>query len=119
MPRNVVYVEDANLFIWRPRGVLDESVVNKITVFTREQEDDRSGNVYRKSGNEWQQRDKNAWSKPAAGKSSDFAKSRSQLERDNVSRQRGQQMQRQQSSQRSGAGTAGSRSGGGNGGRRR
>ena len=39
MPPNVVYVEDANLFIWRPRGVLDESVVNNIIVFTREQED--------------------------------------------------------------------------------
>ncbi|MFZ3374044.1 MAG: hypothetical protein WA183_00645 [Chthoniobacterales bacterium] len=64
---------------------------------------DRSGKVYRKSGNEWQQRDKSGWSKPAGGQS-DFAKSRTQLERDNFSRQRGQQMQRQQSLQRGGSG---------------
>jgi hypothetical protein len=83
---------------------------------------DRSGNVYRKSGNEWQQRDKNGWSKPGGGQgSSDFAKSRPQLERDNYSRQRGQQMQRQQGSSMGGSRGRGSNSGrgGGAGGRRR
>jgi hypothetical protein len=84
---------------------------------------DRSGNVYRKSGNDWQQRDKNGWSKPGGGQgSSDFAKSRTQLERDNYSRQRGQQMQRQQGSQRGGSsmgGSRGGRGGGGGGGRGR
>jgi len=29
---DLVYVEDANLFIWRPRGILDEAVVNKVLV---------------------------------------------------------------------------------------
>src|SRR5438132_11679944 len=38
-PPDVEYVEDANLFIWRPRGVLNEAVVNNIIVFVREQED--------------------------------------------------------------------------------
>jgi len=27
---DVEYVEDANLFVWRPRGILDEAAVNKI-----------------------------------------------------------------------------------------
>jgi hypothetical protein len=36
---DVEYVEDADLFIWRPRGVLNEAVVNNIIVFVREQED--------------------------------------------------------------------------------
>jgi uncharacterized membrane protein YgcG len=84
---------------------------------------DKSGNVYRKSGNEWQQRNNNGWSKPGGGEgTSDFAKSRPQLERDNFSRQRGQQMQRQQGSKGGGSGTGGSRGGrsdGGGGGRRR
>ena len=39
LPPDVEYVEDANLFIWRPRGVLSEALVNKIIVFVREQED--------------------------------------------------------------------------------
>jgi len=39
LPADVEYVEDANLFIWRPRGVLSEALVNKIIVFVREQED--------------------------------------------------------------------------------
>jgi len=86
---------------------------------------DKSGNVYRKSGNEWQQRNKNGWSKPGGGQgTSDFAKNRPQLERDNFSRQRGEQMQRQQSSQRGGSGMSGQRPAGGGtrsggGGRRR
>ena len=70
---------------------------------------DRSGNVYRKAGNEWQQRDKSGWSKPTGGKASDFAKSRPQLERDNLSRQRGQQAQSKQNVQRGGSSAAGSR----------
>ena len=39
LPADVEYVEDANLFIWRPRGVLSEALVNKIIVFVKEQED--------------------------------------------------------------------------------
>jgi hypothetical protein len=39
LPADVEYFEDANLFIWRPRGVLSEALVNKIIVFVREQED--------------------------------------------------------------------------------
>jgi hypothetical protein len=39
LPADVEYVEDANLFIWRPCGVLSEALVNKIIVFVREQED--------------------------------------------------------------------------------
>ena len=44
LPPDVEYVEDANLFIWRPRGVLSEALVNNIIVFVREQEEtlDRS-----------------------------------------------------------------------------
>jgi hypothetical protein len=39
LPPDVDYVEDANLFIWRPRGVLNEALVNNIIVFVREQEE--------------------------------------------------------------------------------
>ena len=39
LPPDVEYIEDANLFIWRPRGVLNEAVVNNIIVFVREQEE--------------------------------------------------------------------------------
>ena len=48
LPPNVEYVEDANLFIWRPRGVLNEALVNNIIVFIREQEEtlDRSFNRF-------------------------------------------------------------------------
>src|SRR5438128_11222310 len=48
LPADVEYVEDANLFIWRPRGVLSEPLVNKIIVFVRVQEDrlDRSFNRF-------------------------------------------------------------------------
>src|SRR5437870_8159582 len=48
LPADVEYVEDANLFIWRPRGVLSEALVNQIIVFVREQEDtlDRSFNRF-------------------------------------------------------------------------
>jgi hypothetical protein len=30
LPADVEYVEDANLFIWRPRGMLDEAAINKV-----------------------------------------------------------------------------------------
>ena len=48
LPPDVEYVEDANLFIWRPRGVLSEALVNNIIVFVREQEEtlDRSFNRF-------------------------------------------------------------------------
>jgi len=39
LPADVEYVKDANLFIWRPHGVLSEALVNKIIVFLREQEE--------------------------------------------------------------------------------
>jgi hypothetical protein len=39
LPTNVAYVKDANLFIWRPRGVLNEAIVNNILVVVREPED--------------------------------------------------------------------------------
>jgi hypothetical protein len=32
LPVDVEYVEDANLFVWRPRGILDEAAVNKVLV---------------------------------------------------------------------------------------
>jgi hypothetical protein len=38
LPADVEYIEDGHLFIWRPRGLLDESVVNKILAFVVEQE---------------------------------------------------------------------------------
>ena len=48
LPPDVDYVEDASLFIWRPRGVLNEGLVNNIIVFVREQEEalDRSFNRF-------------------------------------------------------------------------
>src|SRR6266478_4741368 len=39
LPADVEYVENANLFIWRPRGVLSEALVNNIIAFVREQEE--------------------------------------------------------------------------------
>jgi hypothetical protein len=39
LPPDVDYVEDASLFIWRPRGVLNEGLVNNIIVFVRKQEE--------------------------------------------------------------------------------
>jgi hypothetical protein len=39
LPPDVECVEDVNLFIWRPHGVLNEAIVNNIIVFVREQED--------------------------------------------------------------------------------
>ena len=39
LPADVEYVENANLFIWRPRGVLSEALVNNIIGFVREQEE--------------------------------------------------------------------------------
>lgn len=38
LPADVTYIEDISLFIWRPRGVLDEAVVNKILTFLADQE---------------------------------------------------------------------------------
>jgi hypothetical protein len=38
LPADVTYIEDVSLFVWRPRGVLDEAVVNKILVFVADQE---------------------------------------------------------------------------------
>ena len=39
LPADVEYVENANLFIWRPHGVLSEALVNNIIAFVREQEE--------------------------------------------------------------------------------
>jgi hypothetical protein len=39
LPPDVECVEAASLFIWRPRGVLNEGLVNNIVVFVREQEE--------------------------------------------------------------------------------
>ena len=39
LPADVEYAENANLFIWRPRGVLGEALVNNIIAFVREQEE--------------------------------------------------------------------------------
>jgi hypothetical protein len=39
LPAGVEYGEDDNLFIWRPRGVLSEALVNQIIVFVKERED--------------------------------------------------------------------------------
>ena len=39
LPADVEYVKEANLFIWRPRGILNEGLVNNIIVFIREQEE--------------------------------------------------------------------------------
>jgi hypothetical protein len=47
LPDDVEYVEDACLFIWRPRGVLNEAVVNNKIVFVREQEDSFGGSFNR------------------------------------------------------------------------
>jgi hypothetical protein len=38
LPPDVEWVEGANLFIWRPRGVLEEAQVNKILSFLINQE---------------------------------------------------------------------------------
>ena len=37
-PPDVEILQDAQLFVWRPRGVLDEDKVNKIIAFVTEQE---------------------------------------------------------------------------------
>ena len=39
LPVDVEFVENANLFIWRPHGVLSEALVNNIIGFVREQEE--------------------------------------------------------------------------------
>jgi hypothetical protein len=39
LPPDVEYVKDVNLFIWRPRGVLNEALVNNIVAFVQEQEE--------------------------------------------------------------------------------
>ena len=38
LPADGTYIEDVSLFIWRPRGVLDEAKVNKILGFVADQE---------------------------------------------------------------------------------
>jgi hypothetical protein len=38
LPVNVKCIEDASLFIWRPRGLLNEAAVNEILVFLADQE---------------------------------------------------------------------------------
>ena len=38
LPADVEYLEDHHLFVWRPRGVLDEALINKITTFIADQE---------------------------------------------------------------------------------
>lgn len=38
LPADVTFIEDVTLFIWRPRGVLDEAMVNKILTFVVDQE---------------------------------------------------------------------------------
>jgi hypothetical protein len=38
LPPDVTFLEVPRLLIWRPRGVLDEALVNKITVFIGEEE---------------------------------------------------------------------------------
>jgi hypothetical protein len=38
LPEDVECIEDASLFIWRPRGVLNEAMVNKILAFVADQE---------------------------------------------------------------------------------
>ena len=37
-PAGVQYLEDAKLFVWRPRGVLSEAILNKILAFVVAQE---------------------------------------------------------------------------------
>jgi hypothetical protein len=38
LPADVTFIEDVTLLIWRPRGVLDEAIVNKILTFVVDQE---------------------------------------------------------------------------------
>ena len=38
LPAEVTYIEDVGLFIWRPRGVLNDAKVNKILGFVADQE---------------------------------------------------------------------------------
>ncbi len=38
LPADVTYIEDVSLFVWRPHGVLDEAIVNKILPFLADQE---------------------------------------------------------------------------------
>ena len=38
LPADVECIEDAALFIWRPRGVLDEALVNRILAFVADRE---------------------------------------------------------------------------------
>jgi hypothetical protein len=38
LPADVTFIEDVTLFIWRPRGVLDEAMVNTILTFVVDQE---------------------------------------------------------------------------------
>ena len=38
LPPNIECIEEANLLIWRPRGVLDEAAVNEILEFLNDRE---------------------------------------------------------------------------------
>lgn len=38
LPADVECIEDAKLFVWRPRGVLDEAILNKVLAFVVAQE---------------------------------------------------------------------------------
>ncbi len=72
---------------------------------------DRDGNVYRRTDQGWQQRDRNNWSRPETRPQTNFANQRPALDRDYGSRARG--AERAQNFQRSsGGGFAGGRSGG-------
>lgn len=42
LPADVEWIEDARLFIWRPRGILDEPLVNEIVSFLTDREAKRS-----------------------------------------------------------------------------
>ena len=39
LPPNIQVCEDVDLLIWRPTGVVDEAVVNRILMFLRQRED--------------------------------------------------------------------------------
>jgi hypothetical protein len=92
---------------------------------------DRNGNVYRKTGSGWEQRDRSGWSRPetktrTSRDRSSFQQSRSSLDRQYKARERGthrtsnyQRSSRSSSQSRSGVSRGGGgRGGGGRGGRR-
>ena len=72
---------------------------------------DRDGNVYRRTNQGWEQRDRNNWSRPEARPQPSFASQRPALDRDFNSRARG--TERAQNFQRAGGDGFGGRGGGG------